>query len=972
MAGSLRRTAFCRDIDDRGKGRTRHPYRYRTRYGTAILLRVNVTRPFVGRQLEVELLLDRMAAAERGDGGIVLVSGPAGIGKTRLVEEALARHRKAAGPIRVGRGVCSADRGTPPLWPWNRALRAVRGTTVGVDLTAALEAALPRRVGDDPAAVSAARFQLLTAATDALLGVCAGQFAVLVLEDLHWADAESLELLRRVASEDTIETLLVVVTHRDVLPDDAAAAIADARRRPAVTVVSLGPLSEAEVGEFLLAVDATNAISRAPEVHRDTAGLPLLLATASHVPGAGRNDLDVVVSGMLAHLSPLDHEVVEVLALLGSPANPALLAAVAGTDTSTTTAAVTAGRRAGLLGPPGDDGISFAHALLQDSVRRSVGEATAEARHRRAAEVLGERVAVDPRLAGEVAAHWRRAGQDPTSARAAAHFSELAADQAERTLALDDVVRHLRDADASLRVAGGDDTEVAQLQVRLATAEFLAGRVAESLARCESAAVAGARAHRPDLVAAAALVVRGVTNATFSAVVERLCRSALSADLPAGVRARLLAQLAISAADSSRPGEAADIAAEALRIAETDGDPVALLDAVRAREMTLVTPQSAQERVRLGRLAVELAEPLGQSLAAVIGAGWLLRGAYELARMDLVDEAVAAMDAAASSGQPLARWHVLRAAASRAALEGRFGHARSCNLAALETAQGLGDPVAMAMSFAHATEVAVLRGDPAALLDGTQEVIAAAPPMPVMRSSQARLLLLLDRREEAFGLYEELRLELDSMVVDVRWGAVLVHLADLAVCFNDVETAQAVATRMRPWQDVAGAVGLATTYFLGSPLRDLGRLAATSGRLNEAEGLLREAITRCLAVRARPYVALARLDLAGVLQRTGSFAEAAALVRQAADDLRRLEMPGPLLRADQLAAAISTARHHADPLSTREREVHDLVIRAMSNREIAAELVLSERTIESHVRSVLAKLGCANRTELIARRGGSG
>jgi DNA-binding CsgD family transcriptional regulator/tetratricopeptide (TPR) repeat protein len=931
---------------------------------------VNVTRPFVGRQIELDVLLDRMAAAERGDGGVVLVSGPAGIGKTRLVEEALARHREAAGPIQVGRGVCSDDRGTPPLWPWNRALRAVRGPTEGVDLTAAIEAALPIRVGDDQAAVAAARFQLLTAATDTLLRVCAGRFAVLVLEDLHWADAESLELLRRVASEDTIATLLVVGTHRDVLRDDAAAALADARRRPTVTAVSLGPLSEVEVGEFLLAVDASNAISRAPQVHRDTGGLPLLLATASDVPGAGRNDLDVVVSGMLAHLSALDQSVVQVLALLGSPAHPALLAAVARTDATTTTAAVTAARRAGLLGPSGDDGISFAHALLQDSVGRSVDPATAEARHRRAAKVIGERVDVDPRLAGEVAAHWRRAGQDGASARAAAHFSELAADYAERTFALDDVVRHLRDADASLRLAGGDDTEVAQLQVRLATAEFLAGRVAESLARCETAAAAATRAGRPDLVAAAALVVRGVTNATFSAVVERLCRSALSADLPPSVRARLMVQLAISAADSSRPGEAADIAAEALRIAEADGDPTALLDAVRAREMTLVTPQSAQERVRLGRLAIELAEPLGQSLAAVIGAGWLLRGAYELARMAVVDEAFAAMDAAAaSSGQPLARWHVLRAAASRAALEGRFGHARSCNMAALETAQGLGDPVAIAMSFAHATEVAVLRGDPGGLLDGTWEVMAAAPPMPVMRSSEARLLLLLGRREEAFGLYEGLRLELDSMVVDVRWGAVLVHLADLAVCFNDVETAQAVATRMRPWQDVAGAVGLATTYFLGSPLRDLGRLAATSGRLEEAEGLLREAITRCLAVRARPYVALARLDLAGVLQRTGSLAEAATLVRQAADDLRRLEMPGPLLLADRLAAAISTARHHADPLSTREREVHNLVIRAMSNREIATQLVLSERTIESHVRSVLAKLGCANRTELIARHG---
>lgn len=124
---------------------------------------------------------------------------------------------------------------------------------------------------------------------------------------------------------------------------------------------------------------------------------------------------------------------------------------------------------------------------------------------------------------------------------------------------------------------------------------------------------------------------------------------------------------------------------------------------------------------------------------------------------------------------------------------------------------------------------------------------------------------------------------------------------------------------------------------------------------------------RNLALRARPYVALSWLELAEVLHRTGSLVEATALVRQAADDLRRLEMPGPLLRADRLLTAITVARRDADPLSSRERQVYDLVVRAMTNREIASELVLSERTVESHVRSVLAKLGCANRTELLAR-----
>ncbi len=920
---------------------------------------MSATQPFVGRRAEVELLLHRLAAADGGRGGVVLVSGPAGIGKTRLVEEVLGRYGGAAA---VGRGVCSDDRGAPPLWPWARALRAV-GRSTGSDLAAALQPPASPVAGAEPAVVAADRFRLLTAATDALLQAAADRPVVLVLEDLHWADAESLELLRRVATEAGTAPLLVLGTLRDALPDGAAAAVADVRRAPATAALPLGPLSRADVGDYLRAAGA--AAVDAPEVHRRTGGLPLLLAAAaSGVDGAAEGDLRLVVAGLLARLAPSERAVVEALALLGAPADPAALAQVSEVDIDTVAAGLAAGRRAGLLGSPGEDGVPFAHALLQDGVRRAVDPATAAARHRRAAEVIA---AGDPRLAGEVAAHWRRAG-GPDAARRAAHFAGLAAEQAERALALDDAVRHRRDAVDSLRAAGGDEGELAELLVRLATAEYLAGRLGESLARCEAAAGAAERAGRPDLVAAAALVLRGVTNPQVGAVVERLSRTALATEQPAGVRARLLAQLAAAVADASRPDEAAALAVEALRVAEAAGDPAAQLDAARAREMTLLHSDDAAERLRLGGLAMRLGERVGQPLPAVLGAGWQLRAGYELGRMELVDEAYGVLERLAErSGQPLARWHHLRALASRAAQEGRFPYARECNAAATALAAGFADASVVGMSYAHAICVAMLRGDPGELLDGTLETIAAAPPMPLIRTQQACLLHLLDRPDEAYGIYEVLRTELASMVEDLRWAPTLLNLAELAVAFDDALAAAALAARLDAWRSCPGAVGIHTAYFGGSPLRDLGRLARVRGRLDEATELLTEAVERNLAVRARPFVALSRLELADVLHRQGALTEAAGLTRQAADDFRRLEMPGPLARADRLAAALAAARRDADPLSGREREVRDLVVRALSNRDIAAELVLSERTVESHVRSILAKLGCANRAELIAR-----
>jgi DNA-binding NarL/FixJ family response regulator len=97
---------------------------------------------------------------------------------------------------------------------------------------------------------------------------------------------------------------------------------------------------------------------------------------------------------------------------------------------------------------------------------------------------------------------------------------------------------------------------------------------------------------------------------------------------------------------------------------------------------------------------------------------------------------------------------------------------------------------------------------------------------------------------------------------------------------------------------------------------------------------------------------------------SGGLARARALVVEAAAEFRRLDMPGPLATADALIAEIDTAARAASPLSPRESEIATLISSAMSNRQIAQQLVLSERTVEAHVRSILAKLGFSRRTEI--------
>jgi DNA-binding NarL/FixJ family response regulator len=120
-------------------------------------------------------------------------------------------------------------------------------------------------------------------------------------------------------------------------------------------------------------------------------------------------------------------------------------------------------------------------------------------------------------------------------------------------------------------------------------------------------------------------------------------------------------------------------------------------------------------------------------------------------------------------------------------------------------------------------------------------------------------------------------------------------------------------------------------------------------------------------IGARPFLALSRLGLAKALVArgvAGDLPAARALVTEAAAEFRRLDLPGPLAAADALLTRIDAAASAANPLSRRESEVASLIALAMSNRQIAEQLVLSERTVETHVRSILAKLGYSTRTEI--------
>ena len=379
----------------------------------------------------------------------------------------------------------------------------------------------PGAAAVDPATVAAERFRLLTASTDALLQAAAERPVVLVLEDLHWADAESLELLRRVATEAGTAPLLVLGTLRDALPDEVAPAIADVRRGRATAALPLGPLSRVDVVDYLRTVDAATAADRAPEVHRRTGGLPLLLAAAaSGVDGAAEGDLELVVAGLLGRLAPDERRVVELLALLGAPAADAAAGRGVrdGHRPRWRPGSGPGGGPACSAGPPTTGSRSrtrccrTAYAARCRRTRRPAG-------HRRAAEVLAGRLAGRPG-AGRRGRRALAAGRRRPRRRAVGGPLRRAGGRARRprSLALDDAVRHLRDAAdvAPPRRRGRRGDRPGCWSGSPPPSSWPAGWPTAWPGARPPAGLAAA-AGRPDLVAAAALVIRGVTSPNVAA-----------------------------------------------------------------------------------------------------------------------------------------------------------------------------------------------------------------------------------------------------------------------------------------------------------------------------------------------------------------------------------------------------------------------------------------------------------------------
>ena len=891
-------------------------------------------QPLVGRHEELAVLLGALESARAGAGRLVVVTGPAGIGKTRLAEAAVDAAHDIR--LRVARGYAVAEAGAPPLWPWQRVLRGRTGTLA-------------------PADDRAARFQHSAALTELLRDEAEPDGLLLVLDDLHWADAASVHLLRHAANELHSMPLALVVTARGEAEPPWRAVLPDLVRSGA-DVVELGGLAAADLAEWQPALAADPA--RAEAVHAATGGNPLLVRLIA-------NDLDLPLDAVLAErpqlrrlvaarvvaLPPEAREVVEAASVLGERILAPILAQMTGRDVGDE---LELARRAGVL-----RGTAFEHALVRDAVYAELSEARRTALHRSAAEALETSASGLP---GMIAQHWLRVGEH----RRCLTWAMRADDAARAALAYDDAARH---AELAVACARKVDDAVAQTLVRLAQAQLLQGFAEASAQTCVAAAAAARVVSRADLAADAALVVHGSGLPSVYRSIAALCRDALE-DIDAddhARRARLLAQLATTTSElDGDPERAGDLAMQALAEAERCDDADAQFEAIAARHHTIMVPETVDERFDLSIRALAVAERTSRPSAGLWAQLWRIDAAIQLGAFGEVDDGLAAVDRIATTdGSVTARWHHLRRVAMLAALRGDFAQARVANAEARAIGAKVGDVSLIGLSTAFAVQLAILRGDIGEVGDGWEHLIAVAPPMPLVRITFPLLHAIEGNLELARAEFAEFRDLPTTFPRGVRWSATLQQVGVAAVLLDDADAAAAVLAELAYLADYLQGDGSGAVYTYGAWALLLGDLARVAGDQPRAIEHYRRAVTIDTQIGAQPFVALARLGWAqSLVASRGDTARARELVTSAQAEFERLDMPGPLRVAESVVRALGA--DSSSRLSAREREVADLVSRSMSNRDIAAHLVLSERTVETHVRNILTKLGFTSRTEIVA------
>jgi DNA-binding SARP family transcriptional activator len=812
--------------------------------------RVNASAwKLAGREPDLAELRRALDEAQEQRGGFAVLSGGAGIGKSRLVEEVALDAVEHGWRLAVGQ--CSQDDGAPPLWPWLSVLDAL-----GTPFTA-----------PEPGPEAGGLFRVRADIARLIREAAEAQPLMLVLEDLHWADPSTLGVLRLLAESVTRERLLVVVTWRSQAEarHDLGGVAESLARRHAVRLELAGLDEDATRTVFEEVAGRTLPEAQVTALHRRTQGNPFFVVELARLALGDDRELDEVVgSGELPTTVPtaLSEVVERRLATLPEVATTVLrAAAVVGHSFDLETLgdvtrigpddlldAVEAACEAGLLEEDGVEVFRFSHALVADVLCASMGATRLARTHRLVAELLEQR----PGREAEVAWHWREAG--PGHVGRAWRAAAAAARAATTVYAYVDAATLV---DSALELQGADEDagpeqELDLLQQAIDTYRW-AAMLPELVAAVERSIALATELGGPGDVVRAAHAATQTTHrmlwrsAPFGAVNEVVVGALRQAVelLPEDeqeLRCRVLVSLANELREEAPISEREQLCEEALALARSLGDPVLLCDVLLHAGLSTWTSANAEGTRAASHEAIDLARRTGDRHALVMA---LAMATATLAELGRVEEMWACLE------QGRAEASVLRIVYAELLLDevelawtaasGRFDECEEL-MGRIERRLALigdgGDELSLDLHF-DLFALRLWQGRPLDALPGVEARIRAGFPMRVFA---VVALWRGGRREEAareFRPYELHELiERDFAFSSPLWCGI----AEAALYFEDADLGRHVHQRMAPYAGRnSGAEGLCfgpTDAFLALAARAYGDLPAATAHAERALDLI--------------------------------------------------------------------------------------------------------------------------------------
>ncbi|HEX3716155.1 MAG TPA: AAA family ATPase [Trebonia sp.] len=881
-----------------------------------------------------------LAEAASGDGGLLLFTGEAGIGKTTVLHAVASEARRRGLAVHVAGTPADPDRAA--LSPWVQLfdehlqglgaeeVRRIVGPAASalslLGLSGAVGAAeRTPRVGDDgrPRLLRQLAEVWQRAADAAPGGLLLG------LDDLHWADLGTVLLLIEMAGRLAGRRLVVVATLRpgDPASGPVAEALGELPRLARLTLPLTG-LDDTALAALTRAAGLTATPDLVATLARRTDGNPffvtqllrMLTANVANAQQVLAVEVPVqvveVVRRRLARLPAATAGLLEVAAVLGAGWTVENLAAAAGRDLGAVLSELEPAVTSGLLADPGAGQWRFVHALVRDAVVDGLSNRRRREIHTRALAVL--RARRSPATAAELARH-ALSGLPLTSREDAVALCRLAAAEAMQRYAYEDAAAHL---DAAVEAAADqlDPARRREILVELGVARRAAGDIDHARDAFGAALDGDAELPGPLLATAALgyadpgadLGLAYGTDGPRSEILLQRALDALGPDEPQ-LRIRLLTRLGAQLYFSSRPEEARPLAEQAVALASRLGDPYSRVVAGLAHHDAYVVGYVPPD-VALARSADLL------RLARDTGDPHALLGAHRARIFDLIaagditgvgTEIEAFRREAAEVRVPAYEWWMGLWHAMQLLLEGDHERAES---AAVQT-YTLGERYFPTLAILNlGFMLFFLRREQSRLEEMgpmMDRYADTAADIPAIVPARAMLLAETGRLDEASGLVARVADRDFGQLRDRNWPVSWFQLARVAVLTGDRVHA---ATLYRIGRPLAGSCVMVSlgTVCLGAADLALGWLTETCKDPGAADWYARACATNA-RIGARSWLAEARLGAArrsASAGDTGAARRLAGLARSAAGEIG---MPAVGAAADQILASLA-----APPSSGRD------------------------------------------------------